>query len=214
MLYRTIFILLINFAAGCGAIKKESVLKTEYLQLMSQYREDHIRSVTSGNNTPLKPEDSPFLHFYPVNSIYKVTCLVKTDENARPFEMPTYSGITRSYIKYAACECRINNVVIRPELYKNLTQPANPLYRNLLFLPFKDETNGAETYGGGRYINLEISDIVNGKITIDFNKAYNPYCAYSEGYNCPIPPKANHFNISIPAGEKNYTGPIRQRSVD
>lgn len=214
MLYRTILILLIYIAAGCGTTKKSAASHTEYLNQMSQYREGHILSVTSGNNTPLKPEDSPFLHFYPINSLYKVTCLVKTDDNSKPFEMPTYSGITRTYIRYAECECRINNVVFRPELYRNLTQPANPLYRNLLFLPFKDKTNGDETYGGGRYINLDISDIAEGKITIDFNKAYNPYCAYSEGYNCPIPPKANHFDISILSGEKNYTGPIRQRSVD
>jgi uncharacterized protein (DUF1684 family) len=76
-------------------------------------------------------------------------------------------------------------------------------------LAFTDLTNGEDTYGGGRYIDLYISDIAEGHITIDFNKAYNPYCAYSDGYNCPIPPASNSINLEIKAGEKMYKGPYQ-----
>jgi uncharacterized protein (DUF1684 family) len=76
--------------------------------------------------------------------------------------------------------------------------------REYLFVPFGDATSGFESYGGGRYIEFYISDIKNNKVIIDFNKAYNPYCAYTTGYNCPIPPAENLLTVAIPAGEKNY----------
>jgi uncharacterized protein (DUF1684 family) len=76
-----------------------------------------------------------------------------------------------------------------------------------LFLGFYDETSGAETYGGGRYIDLE--ETKDGKYIVDFNKAYNPYCAYSDRYSCAIPPLENHLLFKVLAGEKSYkTTPI------
>jgi len=76
----------------------------------------------------------------------------------------------------------------------------HPIYKNHIFIPFTDLTNGEETYGGGRYIDATIP---KGKsITLDFNYSYNPYCHYTEGYNCPIPPKENFLDIKIKAGEK------------
>jgi uncharacterized protein (DUF1684 family) len=79
-----------------------------------------------------------------------------------------------------------------------------PQYKDYLFLPFKDETNGFETYGGGRYMDVRISTLKDGKIILNFNKAYNPYCAYGDGFNCPIPPLENHLNFSIKAGERDF----------
>jgi len=71
-------------------------------------------------------------------------------------------------------------------------------YKDYLFLPFTDLTNGNETYDGGRYIDLRIP--AGDQIVIDFNKAYNPYCAYSHGYSCPIVPSKNHLETEILAG--------------
>ncbi len=76
-------------------------------------------------------------------------------------------------------------------------------FENYLFLPFTDLTNGNGTYGGGRYIDLEIPK--GDTMVIDFNKSYNPYCAYNGKYSCPIPPKENDLNIAIKAGVKNYS---------
>ncbi len=80
----------------------------------------------------------------------------------------------------------------------------DPTYKNYLFLPFTDLTSGEESYGGGRYIDLETTDIFNNKVIIDFNKAYNPYCAYASGYNCPIPPRENDLPVAVKAGEMNF----------
>ena len=92
-------------------------------------------------------------------------------------------------------------------LYQNLRLVNMPEYQDYLFLPFKDATNGDSTYGGGRYLDFRQKDISSeGILLLDFNKAYNPYCAYSDGFNCPIPPLPNHLAIEVPAGEKNFKG--------
>lgn len=72
----------------------------------------------------------------------------------------------------------------------------------LFFLPFFDATNGSETYGGGRYINIEQKTLNGDRLKIDFNYAQNPYCAYNHNYACPIPPKANRLDFAVKAGEK------------
>ena len=71
------------------------------------------------------------------------------------------------------------------------------------FIPFKDKTAPTETYGGGRYLELPLTKLKDNQLTIDFNEAFFPYCAYNKTFACPIPPKENQLNIRIPAGEKN-----------
>lgn len=71
----------------------------------------------------------------------------------------------------------------------------------------KAPADGTESYGGGRYIDCVINDIRNSTLMLDFNKAYNPYCAYVTGYNCPIPPREKDLPVAIHAGEKNYGKP-------
>ena len=75
-------------------------------------------------------------------------------------------------------------------------------YEDYLFLPFLDDTNGEESYGGGRYIDCRIPE--GDTIEIDFNKAYNPYCAYNENYSCPIVPRENYLAIEVKAGVKVF----------
>lgn len=77
-----------------------------------------------------------------------------------------------------------------------------PLLKNKLFVPFTDKTSGRETYGAGRY--LDVYRTKDQYVTIDFNLAYNPSCAYNKNYNCPLPPPENHLSVRIEAGEKIY----------
>jgi uncharacterized protein (DUF1684 family) len=86
----------------------------------------------------------------------------------------------------------------------------DPKYKDHLFIPFTDGTTYTETYGGGRYIDLSVNDIKNGKIELDFNKCYNPYCAYAGGFNCPIPPVENRLPVAIKAGEKLYGKAVKE----
>ena len=88
-------------------------------------------------------------------------------------------------------------------VFRNLDLSKKKEFKNYLFIPFKDFTNGVETYGGGRYLDID-KPVKKGDWIIDFNKAYNPYCAYSYKYSCPIPPEENFLEVEIKAGVKNY----------
>ncbi len=86
--------------------------------------------------------------------------------------------------------------------YQNLDLLKNkPEYRKL-FVPFNDYTNGVSSYGGGRYLDIDIP--AGDKTIIDFNFAYNPYCAYHDRWSCPIPPSENNLDIEVEAGVKSY----------
>jgi uncharacterized protein (DUF1684 family) len=87
-------------------------------------------------------------------------------------------------------------------IYQNVDLVNTAGYEDYLFIPFKDLTNGEDTYGGGRYLDLKIPE--GETILIDFNRAYNPYCAYNHNYSCPIPPFENHLKVKIEAGVKKY----------
>ena len=126
-----------------------------------------------------------------------------TDEKF--FQMPTSSGITKKFIKFGVLKFKLNgkgqslNVFqIDPEIRAKF-----PEYADLLFVPFKDFTSGKETYGVGRYIDIKTPK--GKKVTLDFNLAYNPNCAYgNDKYSCPIPPKENFLRVEIKAGEKSF----------
>ena len=137
--------------------------------------------------------------------------ILRAPRDAEEFEMATYSGITKPYVKYGDLEFELGDTTLQMAIYQSLRLRQMPQYREYLFMPFKDDTNDDTSYGGGRYIDLTISDIQDGKVKIDFNKAYNPYCAYSDGYNCPVPPRANWLEVKIEAGEQLYVGEKKHR---
>lgn len=168
----------------------------------TKYKADFLAEARS----PLQAEDLKNLHFYEADSNYSVNAAVQILTGEKIFKMPTYDGTSKEFIRYAQLTFTLKGKALKLTLYKNIALAINPAYKNLLFLPFTDQTNNKETYGGGRYIDLNSNDIKNKRITIDFNKAYNPYCAYSDGYRCPVPPEENDLPIAIAAGEKLYTG--------
>ncbi len=172
-----------------------------------QYKSDFL----TDERSPLKQEDLVNLDFYQPVANAKVKATFTLTPDAEPFDLPTYSGITRSYRKYGVATFTWEKRKVDLSLYQNMTLISNPLYKDYLFLPFKDETNSGTTYGGGRYLNMSKEDTSDGIITIDFNKAYNPWCAYSDGYNCPIPPKENHLSFPVYAGEKAYKGEVHHK---
>lgn len=178
--------------------------QTSYSRQMAAHREEYKADFLKSPKSPLKKEDLKNLHFFEPDSTYRVEATVQRTPNAEPFELPTYDGQKKTYVQYAILNFQLKGKPYRLTLYRSLQLARLPQYRDYLFLPFKDATNGNETYGGGRYLDLRLGDIKDGKIQIDFNKAYNPYCAYSDGYACPIPPTENHLTTTIKAGEMNY----------
>ena len=87
-------------------------------------------------------------------------------------------------------------------IYQNQDLIKKEGFEDYLFLPFLDNTNGEESYGGGRYIDMRIPD--GDTIIVDFNSAYNPYCAYNEKYSCPIVPRENYLDTEVRAGVKAF----------
>lgn len=177
-----------------------------YADQIAKHRETYKQDFIKDQRSPLKKNDLQNLHFYEADIAYKISADVEILKNEKVFKMPTFNGSSSDYYKYAHVNFVLNDKKIQMTLYRSVSLSTNPVYKDHLFLPFTDETNNKETYGGGRYIDLDAKEIVDNHIEIDFNKAYNPYCAYSEGYRCPVPPEENDLQLAVKAGEKLYTG--------
>jgi uncharacterized protein (DUF1684 family) len=153
-------------------------------------------------------DDRKLMGFYPVNKNYQVVADFERVRNGKWFSMETSGNSKQTFRVYGIVRFKINDTLISINLYQSQKLMAVPEYKDDLFLPFTDLTSGHETYAGGRYIDLTFNDIIGNKVVIDFNKAYNPYCAYVSGkYNCPIPPRENNMTVAIKAGEKVYGKP-------
>lgn len=205
-MYKSFSLLLISILLLSCSTTKQLANHTSYTDQIAHHRTEYKADFLKDERAPLDKGDMKYMHFYPADESYKCDCTVMLTPDAKPFELSTYSGITKPFRQYAIATCSIRNKKTKVHLYTSLQTIAMPGYKDYLFLPFKDATNSDETYGGGRYIDLKTGDIQDGKVTIDFNKCYNPWCAYSDGYNCPIPPIENHFDFEIKAGEKMWSG--------
>lgn len=151
--------------------------------------------------TPLKEDekaDFKGITYFPISSKYIVKADFQPFENGETFPFPTSAKKIKYYKEYGKAQFKLNGKKHELTIYQS--DPPIEGYETSLFLPFMDETNGDTSYGGGRYLDFEITDIQDDKLIIDFNKAYNPYCAYSKHYNCPIPPANNYLETDINAG--------------
>lgn len=179
--------------------------QTPFAEQLAKHRDTYKKDLLASAGGPIKDaDDLSYVQFYTPDSAYRVMATVILTPKAEPFEMPTYSGKTKTHVSYAVLSFVLRGKKQQLTLFRNLDLMRLPGHRDYLFLPFKDATSGKETYGGGRYMDLRTGDILNGQMTLDFNKAYNPYCAYQEGYSCPIPPKSNVLSVTVEAGEKAY----------
>ncbi|MBN4048359.1 DUF1684 domain-containing protein [Flavobacteriaceae bacterium AH-315-O20] len=144
------------------------------------------------------------LDFFEIDSVFIVKAKLKLFKNSKPFKMQTTTNRLPIYKVYASATFKINNKEFVLHIYQSQKLLLTDNFEDLLFLPFTDKTNGDSSYGGGRYIDLDIPE--NDTIIINFNKAYNPYCAYNSKYSCPIPPSTNHLNVEVNAGVKAFDG--------
>ena len=144
------------------------------------------------------------LEFYPASPKFYIKARFKRTPNETPFLMKTSTDRLPEYVKYGEAHFEMENKKIVLNIYQNIKYSKIDEFKNDLFLPFTDFTSGDGSYGGGRYIDLKIPD--NDLIVIDFNKSYNPYCAYSHRFSCPIPPEENDVSLRIEAGIKSFNG--------
>lgn len=175
-----------------------------YSEQIAAYRQHYKQEFLTDEHSPLKAADTGYLDFFSLDRTYCVKARFAATPDAQPFDMPTHSGKTKKFRQYGLLTFTIHDTTLTLQVFQNLANK-NPKYKDELFIPFTDGTTYSETYGGGRYLDIQIPDIKNNEVMLDFNKCYNPYCAYAGGYSCPIPPVENRLPVAIKAGEKNWT---------
>ena len=199
-----LFLLISGFlTAGCGR-RNEHAGETG---APAAARDDVIHE-RQAKDAFFKSESSPLpavergkfrgLDYYPVNPELRFQARLERYSSPRTIRMATNTGEIRSGLLYGFFEFTVENQACRVQVYRLEEAFSKPS----LFIPFLDATSGVETYEGGRYIDL--TENTSGIYDLDFNRSYNPYCAYNPAYSCPAPPKENTVAAFIRAGEKKY----------
>lgn len=193
-----VILFLLVFSYGCAQDKQPIKAETEWQKKMNADYKDATKS-------PLKDKDRKKfkgLDFYKFDSTYVVKATLKRTPDAKPFKMKTTTDRRPDYVIYGEVTFVLKGKEYKLNIYQILSLKNKEGYVDYLFLPFLDDTNGNGSYGGGRYVEARIPE--GDTITIDFNTAYNPYCAYNEKYSCPIVPRENYIATEVEAGVKAF----------
>ena len=143
------------------------------------------------------------LDYFSIDEKYRVEAVLVKDSVQETIVMKTSTSRAPEYIKYGVVKFQIDTFHMELSVFQYVKLLDQPNQEQHLFIPFRDETTSLETYGGGRYIDSEIP-VEGNKLILDFNKAYNPYCAYNHKYSCVLPPDENQLPVRIEAGEKVF----------
>lgn len=173
---------------------------TKWLEGLERYWAEIDSAYRDTVHSPLpKEERGHFTHLprFPADKAYRVSARFEAGAG-EVFGMKTSTEREPKYQPMGVLHFTLEGVEEQLTVYRNIDLSRLDGYRNYLFVPFTDLTNGESTYGGGRYLDLEgpLEELVE----LDFNRAYNPYCAYGGAYSCPIPPEENHLEVAIRAG--------------
>jgi uncharacterized protein (DUF1684 family) len=184
-----------------GGEDRKEIGKQE--QQVLEWRKERDAFFRNHQRSPLIPKEKKNfkgLKYYPFDSQYffagRIERYILHINNPKYYAtFLTNKGTNKRYLRYGKFHFRLDRKDYTIEIYKSILS-------DMLFIPFKDKTNGKETYEGGRYIDAEI--LPDYKMVLDFNEAYNPSCAYNEKFVCALPPRENMLEIEIRAGEKNF----------
>lgn len=200
------FVFLLLLLISCGGEQEEEALPYNAQQLLMDRQEKQAYFLTEADS-PYTYEDKlarTKLSFFNPDSSYVVRAVLSPAPTKDTIVFRTTNDTVNKEMKLLGKmifalngeERSLNAYVPMRSLKEN---PEGP---HELFIPFTDNSNGEETYGAGRYMNLMLSE--DSQHVLDFNTAYNPYCAYSDGWSCPIVPKENHLDTKVLAGEKDF----------
>lgn len=186
---------LFGISSFCNAQEKTS----------KQFQDELNIEYADAKKSPLLPDDLTHfksLDFYPIAGKFIVNAKFVKSKKRLVVKMKTSTNRVPEYKVYGTLFFELEGKPLQLNVYQSVPISKNPEYVNYLFLPFSDLSNGKKSYIGGRYIDLKIPN--SNIIILDFNKAYNPYCAYSPNYSCPKVPLENDLNVSILAGVKKF----------
>lgn len=196
-------ILILVVVVGIAAITVYNFIGTStntegYLEEIAAHRAEKDNEFKQSEESPLTDEQKPefeALTYFPATEKYKVRADLHRNVNEQIVKININDGSQREYYVFGNAHFHLDGKELDLTVYKPVKTEAD-----YLFIPFYDQTSADLTYGGGRYVEPVVTE--NGSLEIDFNLAYNPYCAYNHKYRCPIPPQENSLNVSILAGEK------------
>ena len=172
-----------------------------YVSQVLKEREEKDRFMKTADDSPLKDKSNfKGLKYYPPDPRFRIVADLVPVDNPKMVILKTSDGREQRYLEYAHADFSLDGIRNRLLILEIIDMGPS---RGKLFLAFGDETSAVETYGAGRYLDL-VKTPGAATITLDFNKAYNPYCAYDATFSCPLPPPENLLRIPIKAGEKNY----------
>lgn len=166
------------------------------------FRRQKDRYFAEDDHSPIPPDERETfdgLRYYPIDEAYRFVLPLDEHEEPEPVVVGTSTDGEQEYLRWGEFHVEVDGAAVTVQAYKAAPDD------DRLWVPFRDETSGEETYGAGRYIDLEPDEHRHdGEWVLDFNLAYNPTCAYSEQYECPLPPMENWLDVRIEAGEKSY----------
>jgi uncharacterized protein (DUF1684 family) len=200
LLVTGIFLLIQRIPIAAERVFQEEIKLEE--QRVLEWRKERDAFFKNHQRSPLFPKDKKIfkaLKYYPFNPQYafsgKIERFIFHIDNPKYYAtFLTNKGLNKRYIRYGKFHFKLDGKENTIEIYKSILS-------DMLFIPFKDKTNGKETYEGGRYIDAEI--LPGYQMVLDFNMAYHPSCAYNENFICALPPRENMLDIEIRAGERN-----------
>lgn len=173
-----------------------------YSAQINKARKEKNSSFRMSENSPLAtPDKAKFdsLKYYSPDLAFVINASVSRNEKPDTVALQMTDNRTEKYLNWGKANFEIEKNPQQLTIYLKATGTDSTL-----FIPFTDLTNGRETYGGGRYLDAPIPKLNVAELKLDFNTAYNPFCAYNNAYSCPVPPADNRLKIGIPAGEKSY----------
>lgn len=183
------------FICGFAFAQKKDI----YTESIKAYQKIYVDS-----HEVVKGKDARYFRFFPINKAYNVPAYFERIFDSVGFTMNTSAGTQKYFYKYGRLDFMIDGKECLLYVYQGKDLMQSEQYKDYLFVPFTDATTGNESYGSGRYLEFYKKDIQGDSLQLDFNKAYNPYCAYATGFKCPVPPRENRLTIAVKAGEMNF----------
>ncbi len=172
----------------------------DWLDRLQDFRKEKDEFFATNHESPLAhggSQQKTRLRYFPPDPKYKTTSKLNRYGSPGKITLTTSKGTRQQFHRLGFFEIEIDGKRVKLQAYKSAERESNDL-----FIPFRDGTSGKESYGSARYLDIE--ETPDDVYALDFNYAYNPYCAYSNEYTCPLPPKDNWLETRIPAGEMSY----------
>lgn len=200
---RALVLLLMAVTGACSSGPPPPEDTAAYAKTIEASRADKERYMREDPTTPITPAMRDVLlplRYFPIDPSYNVPASLRLADERPVYEMPTSTGTIRRYQHVGTLQFVLQG---QPMTLGAFVEDGQPIAT--LFVPFADLTTGKETYSAGRYLDLHPTP--SGVYNIDFNTAYNPFCAYNSSYECPYPPPSNRLKLAVRAGEMTPSRP-------